>query len=436
MERPEDAGGVAQDLAAGATRLSALLGKRKKAPIGLKRSELAPALDAVANITSRVKSGPGSVADSQANTHPQTADILPPAVYVKTPYGELFYMQDQAKDFKRLTDPIEATLPQAPKAYAALEARLKEHKVELTAIAPFLKSPDAAKAEINKFASNPVIAEAHTADLAKDLSGVVGDNLKAAKRNLEAAQRHYTEAENDLKTEKEVDELREEAKKLRERAEHAFEIVGGALEAIIGAVENAPAAVFKGTYDVITGLIKEYGDESLNSRAHALEEKAKKRKLDNFADHIANEAGWLVRAALGEAKDRLAKVEKSFERDRDFAEDGFDTTCKEKGLNCKFRFADIRAGLTTAQKTYDKAIFSWRVWGGLIVVAGMLAEEYAKLKPLQIGAGYDEHMKPIRTYANIKERNQLVIETLLKDATKFRDASAQRMAAAERSSRS
>jgi hypothetical protein len=63
------------------------------------------------------------VADSQANTHPQTADILPPAVYVKTPYGELFYMQDQARDFKRLTDPIEADAPQAPKAYAALEAR-------------------------------------------------------------------------------------------------------------------------------------------------------------------------------------------------------------------------------------------------------------------------------------------------------------------------
>jgi hypothetical protein len=51
---------------------------------------------------------------------------------------------------------------------------------------------------------------------------------------------------------------------------------------------------------------------------------------------------------------------------------------------------------------------------------------------LQIGAGYDEHMKPIRTYANIKERNQLVIDALLKDATKFRDASAQQMAAAEK----
>jgi hypothetical protein len=33
---------------------------------------------------------------------------------------------------------------------------------------------------------------------------------------------------------------------------------------------------------------------------------------------------------LGEVKDRLAKVEKSFERDRDFAEDGFDTTCKRR----------------------------------------------------------------------------------------------------------
>lgn len=415
-------------------RLSALLGEAEKAPVGLKRSELAPALDAVANIASRVKSGPGTVANSQANTHPQTADILPPAVYVKTPYGELFYMQDQAEDFKRLTDPIEATLPQAAKSYAGLEARLKEHEAELAPIAPFLKSPDAAKAEIHKFASNPVITDAHVAEQAKNLAGAVGDNLKAAKRDLDAAKRHYAEAENDLKTEKEVDELREEASKLREQAEHAFEIVGGALEAIIGALENAPSAVFKGVYDVTTVLIKQYGDESLNERAHALEEKARKRKLENFADHIENAAHDVTDAmtTLGEAKDRLAAVEKSFERDRDFAEDGFDATCKEKGLNCKFRFANIRAGLRTAQKTYDKAIASWRAWGGLVVVAGMLAEEYAKLKPLQTGAGYDENMKPTRTYVNIKERNQPVIDRLLKDAKKFEDASARQIAAAEK----
>jgi hypothetical protein len=242
------------------------------------------------------------------------------------------------------------------------------------------------------------------------------------------------EAENDLKNKKGVDKLREEAKKLRERADQAFEIVGGAIEAIIGMVENAPSAVFKGAFDVISGLVKEYGDESLNVRAHALEDRAHDLEMENFRAHIenANENVTDAIVTLSEVTARLAKVEKSFERDRDFAEDGYDDNCKAKGLNCKFLFGYLRAGLTTAKKTYDAAIFSWRGWGGLIVLEGMLADQYAKTRPLQTGAGYDDHMQPIRVYADIKKRNQPVIDAMLKDATKFRDASALQMAAAEK----
>jgi hypothetical protein len=415
-------------------RLSVLLTEAEGPKVGVKHGDLAPALDAVVNISSRVKSGPGNVASSQPNTRPQTADILHAAVYVKTPYGELFYMQDKAADFKRLTDPIEAVLPQAPKAYAALEARLKEQTTELTAIAPFIKSPDAAKAEIIKFASNTTVVDAHIADLANDLTATIRDSLKSAQRDLSAAQRHFVEAENDLKNKKEVDELREEAKKLRERADHAFEIVGGAIEAIIGAVEHAPSAVFKGAFDVISGLIKEYGDQSLNSRAIALEDKAHKLEMESFAEHIKNAAENVAdaMATLGDVTTRLAKVEKNFERDRDFAEDGFDDNCKQKGLACKFHFGELRAGLITAQKTYDKAIFSWRLWASLVVLGGMLQAEYAKLQPLQTGQGWDEHEKPYRIYADIKARNKAVLDALLKDATKFQDASAKQMAAAEK----
>ena len=415
-------------------RLAALLKEAEGPKVGVKRSELNPALDAIVNITARANSGPGTTAASQANTHPQTADILPATVYVSTPYGELFYMQAQANDFKRLTDPIVATLPQAAKGYAKLQIRLKEQVPELKPIAPFLKSPDAAKQEITKFASNATIVDAHIADLAKDLTGTIGDSLKSAQRNLGAAVRHFLEAENDLKNKKEVDELREEAKKLRERADHALEIVGGALEAIIGMVENAPSAVFKGAFDVISGLIKEYGDQSLNERAHALEDKARDLEMETFRAHIENARENVADAivTLSEVTARLAKVEKSFERDRDFAEDGFDDTCKAKGLNCKFQFAYLRAGLVSAQKTYDAAIFSWRGWGGLIVVGGMLAGQYAKTPPLQTGQGWDDNMQPVRVYADIKKRNQPVIDAMLKDATKFRDASAPQMAAAEK----
>ena len=54
---------------------------------------------------------------------------------------------------------------------------------------------------------------------------------------------------------------------------------------------------------MITGLIKEYGGKSLNSHAHALEEKARSASW-NFADHIANAAQDMTDAITTWARSR------------------------------------------------------------------------------------------------------------------------------------
>ena len=132
-------------------RLSALLGEAEKAPIGLKRSELAPALDAVVNITSRVKSGPGSVANSQANTPTD----LPP-------------LSRRGSRSTRWTDG-HRPVPQVDRG---------------------------GQGEINKFASNPVIAT-RTADLA---GPVRRRRRPTSRRNgTSRAQRHYGSREDPRK---------------------------------------------------------------------------------------------------------------------------------------------------------------------------------------------------------------------------------------------